>query len=408
MKQIKKNNITCGYVPFSLTNNNKLKKNAILILENGDYFLGHGFGANCARIGELCFNTSITGYQEIISDPSYTKQIITFTFPHIGNVGVNSNDLESKNSFVSGIVVRQKPTSSSNWRSKSGLHEWLCENKIPGISGIDTRFLTKIVRKTDTINALICNSQNKNFNFDELISSLKNHPSMKGMELLSKISTKINYSWKESTHFLIKNKKKNININKKINIVAIDFGIKLNILRNLFERKFNVTTLPHNSSFEDIMSYDPSGIFLSNGPGDPEATNPSTFKLIKKLIDLKIPIFGICIGHQLLAISLGAKTAKMKQGHRGANHPVKNLKNNKVEITSQNHGFEVEKKQLPENLKITHLSLFDKSIEGIEHKFLPIFSVQFHPEASPGPMDSSYLFDQFYNLTLKYQNAKKN
>ncbi len=408
-KKMKKNFLPDGYIPFNIGHKTDNNKKAILILENGDYFLGTGFGNTSIGIGELCFNTSITGYQEIISDPSYTKQIITFTFPHVGNVGINLDDLESKHSFASGVVVRQTPTISSNWRAKNNFHEWLCDQKIPGIAGIDTRFLTKLIRKTDSVNALVYNPQSNDFEFQELFNMLKNNPSMKGLELLSKISTKKNYTWCKDVHFLLKtSERKKIEKKEKINIVAIDFGIKHNILRNLFERRFNVTVVSENSSFEEVLSHKPSGVFLSNGPGDPQATNERTFNLIRRLINIKIPIFGICIGHQLLAITMGAKTIKMKQGHRGANHPVQNLSNNRVEITSQNHGFEVEKKELPTELKITHISLFDKSIEGIEHINLPIFSVQFHPEASPGPTDTTYLFDKFYDLAFKYHNAQKN
>ena len=409
MNNFYKNNNNYGYIPFDLKQNHQIPNNSILILDSGDFFLGYNFGAQVTGIGELCFNTSITGYQEIITDPSYSKQIINFTFPHIGNVGTNFEDYESNGSFATGIVTRQMPTKSSNWRSLKQFNEWLKDLKIPGISGIDTRYITKNIRKSDSTNALIfCSKKNKP-NFNELFTLLNEHPSMKGLELSSKVSTKKNYSWNEGVHILLKNfrdkKRKKTNF---LNIVALDFGIKRNILRNLFDRNANVIVLPQNSSFDEVMSHKPSGIFLSNGPGDPGATKKETFLLLEKLIKQKIPIFGICIGHQLLAITLGAKTIKMKQGHRGANHPIKNLNNKEVEITSQNHGFVVSKEHLPEELKITHISLFDKSIEGLEHKFLPIFSVQFHPESSPGPTDTSYLFDKFFDLIFRFQNAKKN
>ena len=409
MNNFNKNNNNYGYLPFDLKQNHQIPNNAILILDNGDFFLGHNFGSQVTGVGELCFNTSITGYQEIITDPSYSKQIINFTFPHIGNVGTNFEDYESNGSFAAGIVTRQTPTRSSNWRSLNQFDAWLKDLNIPGISGIDTRYITKNIRKSDSTNALIFSSKKNKPNFNELFSLLKEHPSMKGLELSSNVSTKTSYSWNEGVHILLKNfknkKRKKIN---SLNIVALDFGIKKNILRNLFDRNVNVIVLPQNSSFDEIMGHKPSGIFLSNGPGDPGATKPETLLLLEKLIEQKIPIFGICIGHQLLAITLGAKTIKMKQGHRGANHPIKNLESKEVEITSQNHGFVVSKDDLPDDLKITHISLFDKSIEGLEHKFLPIFSVQFHPESSPGPTDTSYLFDKFFDLILRFNNAKKN
>ncbi len=403
------NQITKGYIPFNLKNFKTLEQNSVLILENGEFFLGYGFGAKTIGIGELCFNTSMTGYQEIITDPSYSKQIINFTFPHIGNVGTNKEDFESKKSYACGIITRLLPTNFSNWRSMSTLDSWLKKLNVPGIAGIDTRLLTKKIRKSESTNALIFHSNKGKFDFEKLISKLNSHPSMKGLELLSLVSTKKKYDWKEGINLLLKNKKHEERGKKDLKtIVALDFGIKKNILRNLYERNLNVVVLPQNSDFNLIMSYKPSGIFLSNGPGDPSATSKKIFEVLTKLIQVKIPIFGICIGHQLIALSLGAKTKKMKQGHRGANHPVKNLVKNQVEITSQNHGFYVEKETLPKHLSITHLSLFDNSIEGLSHKTLPVFSVQFHPEASPGPTDSSYLFDKFYELILKYNYAKKN
>ncbi len=399
-----KNSKLNTYIPFNYLNQNILPKNSILILETGEKFFGYSFGSENLGIGELCFNTSITGYQEIITDPSYSNQIINFTFPHIGNVGYNKYDNEGK-SNVSGVITRQLPSRGSNWRSNKNFSEWLKELSIPGIAGIDTRKLTKIIRGKRSINAIIAKI-NSNGKLNELNKILQNHPSMDGLELFSKISTKKEYFWNEKLHKLLKLEKKQNN--KPLKIVAIDYGIKSNILRNLNERNFEVCLVPYNISIEKIIYKNPDGIFLSNGPGDPKASDASVFKLLKQLIILKIPIFGICIGHQLIALSLGARTSKMKQGHRGANHPVKNLETNSVEITSQNHGFIVDKNSLPNELQITHISLFDQSIEGIKHKELPIFSVQFHPEASPGPTDTTYLFDKFYNLCLEYSNAKKN
>ena len=392
-----------SYIPFSYLNQNILSKNSLLILETGEKFLGYSFGSEKIGVGELCFNTSMTGYQEIITDPSYTNQIINFTFPHIGNVGTNINDYEGK-SNVSGVITRQIPSKESSWRSDKNFSEWLKELSIPGIAGIDTRKLTKIIRNKKSINAIIAKINNTD-NIIELNKILKNQPSMNGLELFSEISIKKEYIWKEKLHELLKLEKEQTN--KLLKIIALDYGIKSNILRNLYERNFEVNVLPYNTSIENIISKNPDGIFLSNGPGDPKASDANVFKLLRKLISLKIPVFGICIGHQLIALSLGAQTSKMKQGHRGANHPVKNLETNNVEITSQNHGFIVDKNNLPNDLQITHISLFDQSIEGLKHKELPIFSVQFHPEASPGPTDSSYLFDKFYNICLEYNNAKK-
>ena len=403
MHDLKNSNLN-SYIPFNYLNQNILSKDAILILESGEMFFGYSFGSEELGTGELCFNTSMTGYQEILTDPSYTNQIINFTFPHIGNVGTNINDNEGK-SNVSGVITRQLPSKASNWRSIQNFSGWLKELSIPGIAGIDTRKLTKIIRNKSSINAIIAKIENKE-NFNELNNILQSHPSMNGLELFSKISTKKEYFWKENLHKLIKLPKKQNN--RQLKIVAFDYGIKSNILRNLYERNFEVSVLPYNTTIEEIISKNPDGIFLSNGPGDPKASDPNVFKLLKNLTNLKIPIFGICIGHQLIALTIGAKTSKMKQGHRGANHPVKNLETNSVEITSQNHGFIVDKQSLPSDLQITHISLFDQSIEGLKHKELPIFSVQFHPEASPGPTDTSYLFDKFYNLCLEYSYAKKN
>ncbi len=398
-----------GYESFRFRDLQKNYKKAILILDNGYVFYGYNYGSNKLGIGEICFNTSMTGYQEIITDPSYSKQIINFTFPHVGNIGTNVTDLEAKKSFASGIVTRQLPTNSSNWRSTMEFNDWLVYHNLPAIAGIDTRFLTKIIRKYDSTNALISPPIKNEKDLTHLKTILTEHPSMKGLELSHEITTKNKYNWKEGLHrLLIKIDNKPKKISEQLTIVAIDFGIKNNILRCLYEQNFNVIVLPQSTNLENILKYRPSGVFLSNGPGDPQATNKNVIKMIKNLTKIKIPIFGICIGHQLLALSLGAKTIKMRQGHRGANHPVKNYQNNSVEITSQNHGFEVEKETLPENLKITHKSLFDNSIEGIKHSSLPIFSVQFHPEASPGPTDTSYLFKEFYMNTLRYYNAKKN
>ncbi|MDC0093594.1 glutamine-hydrolyzing carbamoyl-phosphate synthase small subunit [Alphaproteobacteria bacterium] len=396
-----------GYIPFNL---NKIKNknilDTILILDDGNVFFGRSFGSKKTSIGEICFNTSLTGYQEIITDPSYANQIITFTFPHIGNTGSNSFDNEGNTKSIAGIVVRQHPTNPSNWRSNKNFDEWLIENNIPGISGIDTRLLTKITRKYRTCNALLSYNKDSEFDIDYLKEKLKKHPSMDGSNLSTLVTTKNPYSFDECLHNFISTQSFFSN-NFKTNIVVIDFGVKQNILRHLVNLNANVTIMSENSKIEEITKLKPDGIFLSNGPGDPSATEKKCRQLLKSLFMLKIPVFGICIGHQLFGLSFGAKTCKMPQGHRGANHPVKNLSNNKVEITSQNHGYHIELETLPECLKVTHISLFDKSIEGLMHKELPFFSVQYHPEASPGPTESSYLFENFLNLIKESKaNAK--
>jgi carbamoyl-phosphate synthase small subunit len=362
-----------GYIPFNLDEINKTNiLNSILILDDGSVFLGRSFGSKKTSIGEICFNTSLTGYQEIITDPSYANQIITFTFPHVGNVGSNNFDNEGNTKSVAGIVVRQHPTNPSNWRSDKNFKEWLVENDIPGISGIDTRLLTKALRKYKTCNALLGYNKKGEFDIGNLKEKLKKHPSMNGLNLSSLVTTKSQYSFSETLHNFISTQR-SFTSNFKPKIVVIDFGVKQNILRHLININAEVTIVSENSKIEDITKLKPDGIFLSNGPGDPSATEKKCRQLLTSLFELKIPVFGICIGHQLFGLSFGAKTSKMAQGHRGANHPVKNLINNKVEITSQNHGYQIELETLPESLKVTHISLFDKSIEGLKHKQLPFF-----------------------------------
>ena len=401
-----KNEQEDAYIPFSISSDDKeIVSDSILMLEDGTYFLGKSFGSKQTKIGEICFNTSMTGYQEIITDPSYAGQIISFTFPHIGNVGTNNFDNEGETKSIAGIVVRQPPTNPSNWRSDQKFNDWLMLNDIPGISGIDTRMLTKIIRKYKSFNAIMSYNEFGEFNFDELKNKLKNHPKMDGLNLSSSVTTQKSYNYEESPHKLILSTPTIID-KFKPKIVVIDFGVKMNILRHLVNLNAEVTVLSENAKIEDINKIKPDGIFLSNGPGDPSATEKKCKGLLLAILSFKIPVFGICIGHQLIGLSFGAKTTKMSQGHRGANHPVKNLSNNKVEITSQNHGYMIDKDTLPECLEITHLSLFDGSIEGLRHKSLPIFSVQYHPEASPGPTESSYLFQEFLNLIAVSENAK--
>jgi len=395
-----------GYIPFNINCvDEEIISDSILILDDGSYFLGKSFGSKKTNIGEICFNTSMTGYQEIITDPSYAGQIVTFTFPHIGNIGTNNLDNEGRTKSIAGIVVRQAPTHPSNWRSKKKFNEWLEINDIPGISGIDTRMLTKIIRKYKSCNAIISYDERGKFNIEELKKKLKKFPKMDGLNLSSLVTTNQTYNYKDLPHELIS---PIIKISNKFvpRIVVIDFGVKMNILRHLVNLNAEITVLSENTKIEDIIKINPHGIFLSNGPGDPSATEKKCRNLLQSILNLKIPVFGICIGHQLIGLSFGAKTIKMSQGHRGANHPVKNLSNNKVEITSQNHGFKIDDNTLPDTLEITHISLFDNSIEGLKHKSLPIFSVQYHPEASPGPTESSYLFQEFLNLIKVSQNAK--
>ena len=402
----KKKELKNAYIPFNIDEIDKeITSDSILILDDGTYFMGRSFGSKKTSIGEICFNTSMTGYQEIITDPSYAGQIISFTFPHIGNIGTNNFDNEGQTKSIAGIVVRQTPTNPSNWRSEQAFDDWLKLNDISGIARIDTRMLTKIIRKYKSCNALIAYNELGKFNIEELTSKLKNYPKMDGLNLSSSVTTENNYNFNERPHKLISSNKDIIG-KFKPRIVVIDFGVKMNILRHLVNLDAEVTVLSENATIEDIKKIKPHGIFLSNGPGDPSATEKKCKGLLQAIISFKIPVFGICIGHQLIGLSFGAKTSKMSQGHRGANHPVKNLSNNKVEITSQNHGYQIDKATLPSCFEITHISLFDNSIEGLKHKSLPIFSVQYHPEASPGPTESSYLFQEFLNLIEVSQNAK--
>ena len=371
---------------------------AALILENGEILWGHGLGAKKAAVAEICFNTSQTGYQETLTDPSYAKQIITFTFPHIGIVGTNLEDSESSKIYAEGCIINQSISTYSNWRAKDNLNNFLKKNNIPGIFNIDTRYLTKKLSNEGAKKAAVVYFGNSKDVITTLKNKVQDWNGLENLDLASIVSTKKKYEWNEDIWHSKDIKKENY---KKYPIVCLDFGIKHNILRSLKSFNFQPTILNSSSSIDEIMKNNPKGIFLSNGPGDPYATSKVIRSTIMSVIDLKIPIFGICLGHQILSIALNAKTKKMFQGHRGANHPVKNLSNNKVEITSQNHGFEVDRNSFSDEIIETHISLFDGSNEGIKHKSLPIFSVQYHPEASPGPHDSKYLFDEFYKLVDK-------
>ena len=377
---------------------------AILVLENKSIFKGMGLGCQGDATGEVCFNTSLTGYQEIISDPSYAGQIINFTFPHIGNVGTNNEDLESDKIWTRGVIFNSEITSASNYRSLKNLDEWLKKNKIVGITGLDTRSLTNYIRDKGAPKGTISNNKKGNFNIKKLLNNSIKWPGLNGLDLAQEVTTKKIYKWKGLKTWK-KGKGFEKNKKKSLKIVAIDYGIKKNILRYFSNYDCEIIVVPCKKSADEILKLKPNGIFLSNGPGDPSATGKYAIKTIQKLIKANLPIFGICLGHQILALALNAKTKKMKLGHRGANHPVKNLINNKVEITSQNHGFEILKESLGKNIQITHKSLFDNCIEGIKLKNKPVFSVQYHPESNPGPQDSHYLFSDFIKEVKK--NAKK-
>ena len=351
---------------------------AILLLNDGKKFEGKQLGHLGETIGEVCFNTGMTGYQEILTDPSYCSQIVTMTSPHIGNYGINKEDVESNKIQVSGFVVKEESIVPSNWRSTSSLDEYLKKNKIVGIQDIDTRSLTRHIRDQGAMNGIISSVDNDLVN---LSNKLKKAPSMNGLDLAKTVSTKKVYKWSQTGKF---------------KVAAIDYGIKHNILNILKDNNCEVTVFPAQTSAKEILDFNPDGIFLSNGPGDPSAVTYG-IEMVKSLLGSK-PIFGICLGHQILSLALGAKTFKLKFGHRGINHPVKNLETGVVEITSQNHGFAVDLNSLPENVVATHINLNDNTNEGIECKEFKAFSVQHHPESSPGPHDSRYLFDKFIKL----------
>jgi len=379
---------------------------AILVLDNKSVLRGIGLGFQGEATGEVCFNTSITGYQEIISDPSYAGQIINFTFPHIGNVGTNNEDIESDRIWTRGVIFNSEITGPSNYRSLKNLDEWLKKNKIVGITGIDTRNLTSYIRDQGAPKGTICNNKKGNFNIKRLINNAIKWPGLNGLDLAQDVSTKKTYKWSGYKTW-VKGKGFQKSSKKLYKIVAIDYGIKKNILRYFSNYSCEVSVVPCKLTAEQIIKQKPEGIFLSNGPGDPAATGKYAIQTIQKLIKKNLPIFGICLGHQILALALNAQTKKMRLGHRGANHPVKNLLNNKVEITSQNHGFEVTKESLPKNVQLTHKSLFDNSVEGIKLKNKPVFSVQYHPESNPGPQDSHYLFGEFIKEVKKYAKKKR-
>jgi carbamoyl-phosphate synthase small subunit len=373
---------------------------ALLVLGDGTVIKGRGAGALGAAVGEVCFNTAMTGYQEILTDPSYTGQIITFTFPHIGNVGTNIEDIETSNlaatSGVRGCVLRAPITAPSNWRAAQDFDAWLKARGIIAITGVDTRALTALIREKGMPNAVIAHSADGVFDRDALKREAARWHGMVGLDLAPEVTCGQCYTWDETAWRwgLGFGRQEN----PRFRVVAVDFGLKRNILRELATVGCHITVVPATTPAEDILARNPDGVFISNGPGDPAATGSYATPQIKTLVDSGLPVFGICLGHQMLALAVGAKTSKMHQGHHGANHPVKDFTTHKVEITSMNHGFAVESDSLPEGVEETHVSLFDGSNAGLKLKNKPVFSVQYHPEASPGPQDSHYLFTRFVEL----------
>jgi carbamoyl-phosphate synthase small subunit len=370
------------------------KPTACLALADGRVFYGIGFGATGDTVAELCFNTAMTGYQEIMTDPSYAGQVITFTFPHIGNTGVNADDDETGDPVAEGMVVKWDPTDPSNWRSSQDLRDWMQARGRIGIGGIDTRRLTRAIREQGAPHVALAHDPEGNFDVDALVAKARAFTGLVGLDLAKGVSCTQSYRWDEMRWAWPEGYTRQTAATKKV--VAVDYGAKRNILRCLASAGCDVTVLPATSTAEDVLAHNPDGVFLSNGPGDPAATGEYAVPMIRHLLDkTDLPIFGICLGHQMLALALGAKTVKMGHGHHGANHPVKEIATGKVEITSMNHGFAVDSQTLPDGVVESHVSLFDGSNCGIEVKDRPVFSVQHHPEASPGPQDSFYLFERF-------------
>ena len=367
----------------------------VLVLANGDIAWGRGFGAEGEAVGEVCFHTAMTGYQEIMTDPSFAGQIITFTFPHIGNVGANPEDIEANDPHALGIIVREDVTAPSNFRSVERLDEWMKRHDRIGLSGIDTRALTRRIRTGGAPNGVISHRADGKFDIPLLLDMARAWPGLEGMDLAISVTSETHYGWEGGIWRLGFGYGPTDSQGPRPHVVAIDYGAKRNIYRNLVKAGAKVSVLPASATFEQVMALKPDGIFLSNGPGDPAATGDYAVPVIQQLLETRIPLFGICLGHQLLGLAVGAETTKMFQGHRGANHPVKRLSDGAVEITSMNHGFAVRSETLPATARETHVSLFDGSNAGFELTDRPAFSVQYHPEASPGPQDSLYLFEKF-------------
>ena len=372
------------------------RKTALLLTASGEQFFGYGLGASGHTVAEVCFNTAMTGYQEILTDPSYADQIVTFTFPHIGNVGTNEEDIETSNAAnpraASGLIIREAIPTPANYRNTAHLDGWLKDKGLIGLSGVDTRAITAHIRENGMFNAVLAHAPDGEFDIAALQTELAQFAGLEGADLAGEVTSLDSYGWQEGRWQWNEGFSGNAD---GPHVVALDYGVKKNILRCLVEAGCRVTVLPADSQAEAVLAEKPDGIFLSNGPGDPAATGDYAVSEIKKLVASDKPVFGICLGHQMLARALGAKTVKMKQGHHGANHPVKDLTTGKVEITSMNHGFTVDRDSLPETVEETHISLFDGTNCGIQLKDKPVFSVQHHPEASPGPQDSHYLFDRF-------------
>lgn len=369
------------------------KPTALIALADGQLFYGKGFGATGVTVAELVFNTAMTGYQEIMTDPSYAGQVVTFTFPHIGNVGVNAEDDETAEPVAAGLVVKWDPTDPSNWRATDDLVDWLVKKGRIGVGGVDTRRLTRAIRQQGAPHVAIAHDPEGNFDIEALVKKAREWKGLVGLDLAKDVTCAQSYSWDEKRWAWPEGYSRREGPGLKV--VAIDYGAKRNILRCLASAGCEVTVLPASATAEDVLALNPEGVFLSNGPGDPAATGAYAVPMIKGILDTELPLFGICLGHQMLALALGAKTIKMNHGHHGANHPVKDLTTGKVEITSMNHGFTVDAQTLPKGVQETHVSLFDGSNCGIAMEGRPVFSVQYHPEASPGPQDSYYLFERF-------------
>ena len=373
---------------------------AAVVLSGGETVWGRGIGATGTAVGEVCFNTSITGYQEIMTDPSYAGQIVNFTFPHVGNTGANPEDIETTTPASRGLILRADITHPSNWRATQHLDAWLKSHNLVGLAGVDTRRLTRLIRDSGAPTGVLCHAPDGKFDVPALKKTAADWPGLEGMDLAKEVTCRQTYTWDE-TLWKIHEGYGALSADPsgtRFRVVAIDYGAKRNILRALASAGCAVTVVPATASAEDVLRHRPDGIFLSNGPGDPAATGEYAVPVLKQLLKFGIPTFGICLGHQLLALALGAKTTKMHLGHRGANHPVKDLATGRVEITSQNHGFAVDSDSLPAGVEASHVSLFDGTLEGLRVAGRPVFSVQYHPEASPGPQDSHYLFGRFVEM----------